>query len=171
MEGVDDDPADPGVEGAAQLGVRSCCCRGSRSGPGRSPRAARRSARPASRRRGRALLRDPARDRRCRGRPCPRRRRRSPRTRRGSPRARAEVGLVEDVRRGAVLGDQVGTSTPPTSSSPPSSLCAVRDHSGGTSALASSGSRSHDGPVEGAGGVRPAGFVGRHRASTSARAR
>ena len=123
---------------------RSCCCRGSRSGPGRSRPAARRSARRRSRRRGRGPPRRPSARPSCRGTPCRRRRRRTPRTRRGSPGPGPEVGLVEDVRRGAVLGDQVGERDARRRSARPSTLWAVgrpqvRDQGVGVGGLAQPG--------------------------------
>ena len=58
----------------------------------------------------------------------------------------AEVGLVQDVRRRPVLGRpgrSAGRRRPRGRRRP---CCAVRDHSSGTSALTSPGSRSHAGP-------------------------
>ena len=74
-----------------------------------------------------------------------RRRRRTPS--RELPAAGPEVGLVEDVGRGAELVRRAcATSTPPTSSAPPSARTTVRGHSCGSSALTSSGVRSQPGP-------------------------
>ena len=67
-------------------------------------------------------------------------------------------------RRGRTPGSRARPTrsvrrTPPTSSAP-STLRAVCDHSSGTSALGSPGSRSHDGPRRAPARVRPAGLVG-----------
>ena len=154
----------PDVDGAAQLGSASCCCRGSRSGPGRSRPAARRSARRPSRRRGRAPPRRPSARPRCRGTPCRRRRRRTPRTRRG----RRGRGPGSRPRRGRTPGccaRRPGRAPPGRRRrSSPSTLCAVCDHRCGTRALGSAGSRSQDGPRMAPGAcAQPASW--RHRPS------
>ena len=59
--------------------------------------------------------------------------------------AGAEVLLVQDVRRRPVLGDQVGQPDP-ADLERAVDLARRPDHSSGTSALGSSGSRSHAGP-------------------------
>ena len=80
-----------------------------------------------------------------------------------------EVGLVEDVRRGAVLGDQVGERHSRRRSARRRPCARSVDQSCGTSALGSAGWRSQAGPRRAPGAcAQPASWV---IAVTSARAR
>ena len=137
----------PSSTARAQLGARSCCCRGSRSAPGRT--------RPA-----RATVSSPP-EQTSRQSP-------SSATQRATVGAQErlagvedvvrrervaegagpgpEVGLVEDVRRGAVLGDQVGQRDAADARARRRPCAAVVDHRCGTSALGSVGWRSQAGP-------------------------
>ena len=114
-----------------QLGDATCCCRGSRSAPGGKPAAQRDGELAAAcRRRGRGPPRRPSGRRSCRGRPCRRSRRRRPaNASRNARGAGAEVVLVQHVRRGAVLGGQVGQRGRRRPQDAVGALRAVADHS------------------------------------------
>ena len=102
-EGVDDDPADPGVERLGQLGDALVVAVQTRPGPCRSPPAAQPRARRRCRRRCRVPPRSPNGRPRCRGTTCRRSRRpsrRTPRRRRGpGPAGRPRPARTPGYRR------------------------------------------------------------------------
>ena len=117
-EGVDDDPADADLERRGAARRRSCCCRGSRSAPGRSRPAAATASSPAGADvEAAAPPRRPSGPRRCTGTPCPRSRRRTPAN--ASRKARGPRGRGSRPRPGRTPGSRArrrgrATSTPPT---------------------------------------------------------
>ena len=122
---VDDDPADAGVERARGSRRRTCCCRAGRSAPAGTPaRSATASSPPVQTSRLQALLGHPAGDRRAEERlagvvDVARSPSNASRNARG---AGAEVVLVEDVQRRAVLGGELADVDSPATVSTPSSL-------------------------------------------------
>ena len=175
VERVDDDPADAGVDGPVELGDATCCCRaadplGRQAGGQRDGELA-----AGAHVEPQALLGDPASDRLAQERLAgvvdvgAGARRTPPRSSR--QRVPREVVLVEDVRRGAELARRSGSRrAPPTVSAPSAARRTVRGQSRRTSALTSSGRRSHAGPVTDV-AVQRTGLVRAHWLPTSARAR